>query len=226
MRCGTSSWCSLKLTISAERIPTIPVDVKLSTEELNGSCISQDNFLPDEISQQVLVMLTTPLSTSRMVYLHDQEIWKEFLFLSLFLSLSPFIFPSMIDPFGAMKLSMLTETKLQGYSCFRLGQTRVLKTTSENISGSHSKGPLSVSFIFPELKKLLLDSRKDGSTFIFLSSGRLVSESFCFVPVVFISLKQYGICSGSETWFIWKGHINKNIRLNRTVWFQYCNGIV
>lgn len=59
--------CSLKLTLSAERVPPIPFDVKLGKEEVNGSCISQDKFPLDEISQQVLVMLTTPLSTSRMV---------------------------------------------------------------------------------------------------------------------------------------------------------------
>ena len=69
----------------------------------------------------------------------------------------------------------------QGYSCFRVGQTRVLRTTCENISGSQNKGPLSITFILPELQKLQPNAEKDGTTFIFISSGRLVHKihGFC-----------------------------------------------
>ena len=76
---------------------------------------------------------------------------------------------------------MTVKKQLQGYSCFRVGQTRVLRTTSENnISGSQNKGPLSVTFILPELQKLLRNAEKDGTTFIFISSGRPVSQNLWF----------------------------------------------
>ena len=75
VRFATVSWCSLKLTISAERVSTIPLDVKLSIEELNGRCTSHDSFPSDQVLQQVLVMLAMPISTSGMVYVYAN--WKK-----------------------------------------------------------------------------------------------------------------------------------------------------
>ncbi|KAI5070073.1 hypothetical protein GOP47_0014416 [Adiantum capillus-veneris] len=63
-----------------------------------------------------------------------------------------------------------------GNSCFRLSQTRVLRTMSLSLSAAHSKEQSSVTFLLPELKKLLLTVKRDGAVIVFITSAEINSS--------------------------------------------------
>eukprot|EP00250_Pteridium_aquilinum_P004987 c1515_g1_i1 orf=609-3044(-) len=62
-----------------------------------------------------------------------------------------------------------------GHSCFRLSQTRVLRTKSANLSAADNKGQPSVTFLLPEIQKLLLSATRDGAVILFITSAELNS---------------------------------------------------
>lgn len=62
-----------------------------------------------------------------------------------------------------------------GHSCFRLSQTRVLRTKSANLSAADNKGQPSVTFLLPEIQRLLLNAKRDGAVIVFITSAELNS---------------------------------------------------
>ncbi|MCO5569876.1 hypothetical protein L7F22_023590 [Adiantum nelumboides] len=76
-------------------------------------------------------------------------------------------------------LLMLTapvKSAIVGNSCFRLSQTRVLRTIPVSFSAACSKEQLSVTFLLPELKKLLLTAKRDDATIVFITSAEINSS--------------------------------------------------
>ena len=128
-----------------------PFDITLGTGKMKGWC--QESIPPDLVFQPVLIMLTTPMPTSGTVLLGLRVKMPVNVLYALY---------------------MTPRKQLQGYSCFRLGETRVLTTTSANISISEDKGQSSATFLLPAVEKLLKDSERDGSTFVFITSGRSI----------------------------------------------------
>lgn len=60
-----------------------------------------------------------------------------------------------------------------GHSGFRLSQTRVLRVSSANSSLAEDIGQPTVTFLLPEVRKLLLNAKRDGAVIIFITSGDL-----------------------------------------------------
>ncbi|MCO5594320.1 hypothetical protein L7F22_048350 [Adiantum nelumboides] len=60
-----------------------------------------------------------------------------------------------------------------GNACFRLNQTCVLRTTSVSLSAAQSKEQASVTFLLPELKKLLPTVKRDGAVIVFITSAEI-----------------------------------------------------
>lgn len=129
---------------------------------------------------------------------------------------------------------MTVKKQLQGYSCFRLGETRVLTTTSANISKSEDKGQSSATFLLPAVEQLRKDSERDGTTFLFFSSGRSILWNLCFLWSCFFHINS--VCAlDLNTACNWKGmqirysgeticlHNLSTILMKSTVKMRECN---